>query len=173
MNKNLLVGLFVAIALVGAGGFYFSQRSGQTETAGDSAVLDVKEESVMMKEGYNGQLLAGDSSPFLTFNQEDYDKTLSEDKIVFLEFYANWCPVCRAEAPIIHSGFDNLEADNVVGFRVNFNDSDTDSDEKALAKEFSVPYQYTKIILKDGEEVFRDTTGWRSGDFEKAFGGVI
>lgn len=110
--------------------------------------------------GYEGKVLAGNTSVFLDFTKTDYDKALAEGKIVFLDFYANWCPICRAEEPAIKAGFDNLTTLNVVGFRVNYKDTDTDMYEDQLAKDFNVPYQHHKIILKDGKVVLSDGDTW-------------
>ena len=88
-------------------------------------------------------------------------------KIIVLDFYANWCPICRAEAPELKAGFDSLMTDAVIGFRVNFNDSDTDDDEKALAKQLAIPYQHTKVILKDGKEVLKSGDSWTRDDFTR------
>ena len=118
-------------------------------------------------EGYTGRVLAGNSSPFLEFNREDYEKALESDKIILLDFYANWCPICRAEEPGIFAGFDYLTENKLIGFRVNFNDSDTDSDEKQLAKDFNVPYQHTKIFLKKGIEISRSVDQWDKERFLK------
>ena len=109
---------------------------------------------------YNGRRLAGSTSPYLEFNQQDYEKALAEGKIIFLDFYANWCPICRGEEPDIFAGFNELTTDQVVGFRVNFKDDQTDDAEKVLAKEFAIPYQHTKVILKNGREVFRSSEIW-------------
>lgn len=118
-------------------------------------------------EGYSGRVLAGSTSVYIEFKKSDYDKALSSGKVVFLDFYANWCPICRAEEPEIHRGFDSLTENKIIGFRVNFNDSDTDNDEKQLAKDFNVPYQHTKIILKNGNEIFRSVDQWDKERFSK------
>ncbi len=123
-----------------------------------------------MVAGYSGKVLAGTSSPYIIFNKADYDKALSLGKIVFLDFYANWCPICRSEAPELKAGFDSLTTDKVVGFRVNFKDSDTDSEEKALAKQFEIPYQHTKVILKDGKVVLKDGDSWDKSRFAQEIG---
>lgn len=106
-----------------------------------------------------GQILAGKSSPYMVFSQEKYDKALRSGKIIFLDFYANWCPICRVEEPELGAGFDSLTTDKVVGFRINWQDSDTTTDMKDLATKFQITSQMTKLILKDGKIVFGPEVG--------------
>lgn len=94
---------------------------------------------------------------FYEFDKESYEAALSEGKYVFLDFYANWCPICRAEEPEIKAAFNELSTGNVVGFRVNYNDGDTDDDERALAKKLGVAYQHTKIVVAPDEKVVSRT----------------
>lgn len=119
--------------------------------------------------GYKGKALASASaSPYLEFNQEDYDKAKAEGKVILLNFYANWCPTCKAEQPRAIEGFNKLDNDNVVGFRVNYRDSDTESGEVALAKEFGISYQHTKIILdSNGERVLKSPENWDADRYVK------
>lgn len=114
---------------------------------------------------FTGKVLAGSTTPYLEFTKADYDKALAEQKIIVLNFYANWCPSCQAEHPEALRAFNTLEANNVVGFRVNFKDSETDADEAALAKQFAIPYQHTKVVLKDGAEVARSSDNWDSNAY--------
>ena len=126
----------------------------------DAVMEDGTMTDEMMEENFTGEILAGTDSLLLDFNQKDYQKALAEKKLVVLYFYANWCPVCIAEFPLMQSAFDKLANDDVIGFRVNYNDNQTDGDEKALAREFGVAYQHTKVILKDGERVLKSPEGW-------------
>lgn len=112
-----------------------------------------------------GNWLAGNKSFFFVFTKDDYQRALDGDKVIFLSFYADWCPFCRAEEPEIEAGFNALESDKVIGFRVNYNDGETDADEKALAEQLRITYQHTKVILVDGKEVFRTGDTWTRGDF--------
>lgn len=116
--------------------------------------------------GYKGKVLAGNPSPFLEFSKQDYEKALSENKIIVLNFYANWCPICRSEEPALYEGFNSLATDKIVGFRVNFKDSETDPDEEALAKDFKIPYQHSKVILKEGKEFSRSLDSWDKTTFD-------
>ena len=94
---------------------------------------------------------------FYEFDKAAYDGALKEGKIVFLNFYANWCPICKAEEPEIKAAFNELSTGNFIGFRVNYNDGDTDDDERALAKKFGITYQHTKIVVAPDEKVVSRT----------------
>ncbi|HLC60119.1 MAG TPA: thioredoxin family protein [Candidatus Nanoarchaeia archaeon] len=114
----------------------------------------------MMGASYNGKVLAGTDSPYLEFNKVDYDNALKENKKILLYFYANWCPICRVEQSNTFAAFNELKDTNLVGFRVNYKDSETDADEEALAKEFGIAYQHTKVILKNGQRVGKFPDSW-------------
>lgn len=175
MNKNLLLGGLVIFAVLG-GILYFVQSSNSITSS-----PEIKKEEVMVKKGTNttsqsdfsGKVLAGKSSPYIEFNKADYDKALAEGKIIFLDFYANWCPICRAEFPELYAGFDALTTDKVVGFRVNYNDSDTDADEKALAKQFDITYQHQKRIIKDGKVVLESADSWDKERVVREINGLL
>lgn len=109
---------------------------------------------------YNGNILAGKTSPYIEFNKPDYDAALNSNKKILLYFYASWCPLCRAEQPETFAAFNELNDANLIGFRVNYKDSATDSDEEALAREFGVSYQHTKVIIKDGQRVLKAPDSW-------------
>jgi len=108
-----------------------------------------------------GITLAGKASPLIEFNQKDYDQAVKEGKVVVLYFYANWCPICKNETETaLYPIFNQLRDRNVVGFRVNYKDTDTDASELALAKEFSVAYQHTKVILKGSKMITKSGEVW-------------
>lgn len=161
MNKLLVLSITLIVLVLGAIVVLNNQK--QETTVPEEKIKNTEKKI----EGYSGKVLAGNSSPFLEFNKEDYGKALESNKIIFLDFYANWCPICRAEEPEILAGFDSLIENRLIGFRVNFNDSETDSDEKQLAKDFNVPYQHTKIILKEGKEILRSVDQWDKEKFLK------
>lgn len=123
-------------------------------------MMNGKDEGKMMDSSYKGKVLAGTTSKYLEFNKEDYDKALKDNKKILLYFYANWCPICKKEQPNTFAAFNEVNDHDLIGFRVNYRDSDTDADEEALAKEFGVSYQHTKIILKDGQRVGKFPDSW-------------
>lgn len=94
------------------------------------------------------------------FDQALYEAALKDKKIIVLYFYANWCPLCKAEVPYFYESVAEFNNADIVGFRVNFNDNETDDDEKNLARKFGVAYQHTKVILKNGERVLKSPESW-------------
>ncbi len=119
-----------------------------------------KEDGVMMAK-YTGVVLAGKSAPILDYNKADYDVAIASDKLVVLYFSANWCPICKEEvANALYPAFNELNTDKVVGFRVSYKDSETDSDEKALAVQYGIPYQHTKVFVMNGKQILKAPDGW-------------
>jgi thiol-disulfide isomerase/thioredoxin len=90
-----------------------------------------------------------------------YDRSRAEGVPIILYFYANWCPICKAEEPEFRRLVEETSF-GVRAIRVNYNDSDTDADEKALAKQFGITYQHTFVYIdREGNEISR-TIGARS-----------
>lgn len=166
MNKNLLIGGIIAAAIIG-GTIFFASQNPEVNNSNTPTTQTQNTDEGKMVSGYTGKVLAGSSSPYIAFNKPDYDNAISSGKVVFLDFFANWCPVCREEAPNLKAGFDALQTDKVVGFRVNYNDTETDEDEKKLAREFGITYQHTKVILKNGKEITKSLESWDKETFLK------
>lgn len=110
---------------------------------------------------YYGEVLSesSDGAVLLDFNQSDYENAIMNEKLVALYFYANWCPTCKLEFPKMIDAFKKLPS-GVVGFRVNYNDSQTDNYEKGLARQFGVAYQHTKVFVKNGERILKSPESW-------------
>ena len=89
----------------------------------------------------DGELLVDAISPYIVYNVAGFEHARELNKVIFLEFYADWCPYCRTLDPQIRETFKNLNDTDVVGFRVNY-DKDI-----ALKKQYNVVYQHTHIVL--------------------------
>ena len=129
----------------------------------NGTMIEPENQSMMSSENqskYSGTVLAGSSAPLIDFKKADYDTAVKSDKLIVLYFYANWCPICRAEVPQLYAAFNELKTDNVIGFRVNYNDDQTDNNERALAQQFQIPYQHTKVFLKDGSIILKSPESW-------------
>ena len=122
---------------------------------GESIWMDgsFMEAGEMMEEESNQRILAGTKSKYYRFDKSHYEKSLAEGKVIFLDFHANWCPICKQEQPNIFEAFNELSNENVVGYQVHYNDDETNDDDKEMAKKFGVTYQHTKVIINKNGEV--------------------
>lgn len=137
----------------------------------DSMMKKEEEEGAMMNKGetmmkYSGVMLAGKTAPLLDFTKADYDAAIASDRLVVLYFYANWCPICREETKNgLYPAFNELTTNKVIGIRVNYKDSDTDSNEEALARQYGIPYQHTKVFVKNGKQILKAPDGWNKARY--------
>ncbi len=108
---------------------------------------------------------------YVPFTQAAYDQARAEGKNIFLEFYANWCPICIAQAPALENGLSQLKSDQLVAFRVNYKDSETDADETALAKKYNITYQHTHVVADSSENVLlKSNENWSAQDVVEKVG---
>jgi len=153
---NVLAIVLIGISLLAAAGVFLylkgrdSFQTGSTTDTPSTNSLNLPKEPVEN----------ASSAQILDYTSSNYQSALSSGKLVVLYFYANWCPICRAEFPLMQEAFRMLPNDKVVGIRVNYSDSDTDTDEEALAEEFNVPYQHYKVILINGQDVLSSRESW-------------
>ena len=91
------------------------------------------------------------------FNQVQYDSMLAAGKPVAVVFHADWCPTCRAQAPLLKELTQTSELKSLTLFVANF---DT---EKALKQSLGVTKQSTVVVFKGGKESARST-----GDTQQA-----
>jgi thiol-disulfide isomerase/thioredoxin len=173
--KILLVILLIALALVGV--WYFLAAGDDSGFIENVEVPDETAQGTSDPTGtYEGAVLGGgpEGGVLLAFDADDYEQALTSDKLVVLYFYANWCPICRAEFPRVQDVFNNeFRGENVIGFRVNFNDSETDTQEEELAREFGIVYQHSKIFLKNGEQVLKAPDEWQRERYVQEIGNAL
>jgi thiol-disulfide isomerase/thioredoxin len=133
--------------------------SGCTDASLEQAQPQSEESSATeqtVESAYKGQIIAGDTTKYIRFNSDDYQKALSEGKAVYLYFYANWCPICRAERPNILQAFNEMTLEDAVGFEVHYNDNEVTDEEEKISRDFGISYQHTTVILNTaGKESFR------------------
>ena len=85
-------------------------------------------------------LLAKPAAPFTVTLFDGRKITLDElrGKAVFLNFWASWCPPCRAEARDLEAAWQKVKDKNMVFIGVALQDTDKNSLE--FLKEFEVTY---------------------------------
>lgn len=92
-----------------------------------------------------GGALAAES----TFEAAKFDALQKEGKPVLVAIHADWCPTCRAQAPIISELIATPEFSGITALRVDYDG------QKPVVKRFKASMQSTLIVFKGGKEVGR------------------
>ena len=85
-------------------------------------------------------------------DKNNFEEVKNSDKLVLLDFYADWCGPCRMVAPILHEIAE--ERPDVLVGKINVDE------EEDLAAAFGVYSIPTLVVMKNGE-VVRQTSGAR------------
>ena len=78
----------------------------------------------------------------------DFNQVINENKLVLVDFYAEWCGPCKMLAPIISELKEELK-DQVYVIKVNVDE------EEELSNKFNIYSIPTLVLIKDGKEVSR------------------
>jgi thiol-disulfide isomerase/thioredoxin len=101
--------------------------------------------------------VAMDSKPF---NQAAFDAAQAAGKPILVEVTAPWCPVCKAQAPILAKLRSEARFKNLQTFTIDFDS------QKDLLKKFNVQKQSTLIAFKGKQEAGRSTGDTNAGSIE-------
>lgn len=78
---------------------------------------------------------------------EDFEKTIEDNEMVFIDFWADWCAPCRQFAPIYDAAAEKNE--DIVFGKV---DTEDQQQLAAMAGITSIP---TLMVFRDGIAIFR------------------
>jgi len=181
--KNPLI-IFVIVAVVGFGAYTLFQNSSKsnsmmkkdeavvqkdsqnsmekTETP-EQAAMEKKEGEAMVKKTDDKMMV---DSRYLEYSKVALEKAATKRRVLF--FYASWCPTCRPADENFKENISKLPED-VTLIRVNYNDPDTDQEEKDLAKKYGITYQHTYVQI-DGTG--KEVTKWNGGQINELLSNI-
>lgn len=84
-----------------------------------------------------------------TYNEAEFMMAQKKGKTIVVDVYADWCPTCRAQAPILEELRTQRQSSDVLFVKVNFDD------EKAFLRQHRIPRQSTVLVFNGMEEVAR------------------
>ena len=111
--------------------------------------------TIAMRKMKNTPLVA-DHEKVLTLTEQNFQQQ-TKNKLVLVDFWAEWCAPCRMMAPVLNEVASELKGNSRVG-KVDIQQY------QSLANKFKVRNIPTLILLKNGTEINR-FVGIKSKDF--------
>lgn len=165
MNNKIIIVAVVTVVLIGGGMIITNQKSKAPENpkmAPDNVMVTMTQEQIAAERAKALEV----NSSYVPYSKETIDEPATGRRVLF--FYASWCPTCVPTDKNLSQNTSLLPNDVTV-IRVNFNDPDTDQEEKDLAKKYGVTYQHTFVqIDSQGKEI----TKWNGGQIEELLGKI-
>src|SRR5438874_494276 len=93
-------------------------------------------------------LAALDKKPF---DAQAFEAAQATGKPILVEVHASWCPICKAQTPILARLSSTPKFQDMVRFNIDFDS------QKDLLRKFNVQKQSTLIAFKGKQEVARST----------------
>lgn len=160
--------IIVSIVLIGGGAYLLSSNeraasptqdgSEQQPNAALSQTDSLTDESSESSTNNNDERVA---SRYVDYSKTALDSSTSKRRVLY--FYATWCPTCKVANTDFQTNTDKIPEDVIV-IRTNYNDSDTDQEEKDLARKYGITYQHTFVQI-DGQG--NELTTWNGGQLEE------
>jgi thiol-disulfide isomerase/thioredoxin len=112
-----------------------------------------------------GSIASGmDKKPF---DQSAFEAAQAAGKPILVEVSASWCPICKAQAPILSRLRTDPRFKELVSFNIDFDS------QKDLLRKFNVQKQSTLIVFKGKQEAGRSTGDTDAGSIEALLGKAI
>lgn len=92
---------------------------------------------------------AAAASEWPAYSSERFEEAQAAGETVIIDVSADWCPTCRAQAPILDELATEDALEDVIFMRVDF---DT---EKTFLREHRIPRQSTIVVFDGASEVDR------------------
>ena len=97
------------------------------------------------------------------YDKAAFDKAVADGKPVIVDFYADWCPTCKTQKPIVQELLRDPKMKDVTLFVADFDK------EKDLKRALRVSQQSTFVVFKGGKEVARSTGQTRKAEIAAVF----
>lgn len=181
-NPITAIVILAVVVVLGIGAYTLSQNSSKSTSmmkndeavmakdpsanSGQEAVME-KTDGAMMKE--NDSSMKDDkmaTSRYVQYSKPALDSASSARRVLF--FYANWCPSCKPANADFEANSSKIPTDLTV-IRVNYNDTETDKEEKDLAKKYGITYQHTYVQIDSSGKV---VTKWNGGQLDELLSNI-
>jgi thiol-disulfide isomerase/thioredoxin len=94
------------------------------------------------------------------YDQAAFDAAQAAGKPILVEISASWCPICKAQAPILSRLRDDPRFKELVSLNIDFDS------QKDLLRKFNVQKQSTLIVFRGKQEAGRSTGDTNAASIE-------
>ncbi|OGG17093.1 hypothetical protein A3D77_05780 [Candidatus Gottesmanbacteria bacterium RIFCSPHIGHO2_02_FULL_39_11] len=153
-NPIIIFVIIAVVAVLGFGTYTISQNSSQSDSIQSDSMMK-KDDSAMEEDKLTDDKIAG--SRYVQYSKSALDSASSNRRVLF--FYASWCPTCKPADASFTQNASKIPED-VTLIRVNYNDPETDQEEKDLAKKYGITYQHTFVQIDSTD---KEVMKWNGG----------
>ncbi len=185
MKSPMTILIIVAVvAVLGVAAFTLAQNSSKSDSMMDKDEIvlqkdrqnsmektETPEQEFMEKKEGEAMIKKTDDkitsdSRYVEYSKAALEKAASNRRVLF--FYASWCPTCRPADASFKENTSKIPED-VTLIRVNYNDPETDQEEKELAKKYGITYQHTYVQIDGaGKEISK----WNGGKIDELLSNI-
>ena len=90
-----------------------------------------------------------DNDDWQTYDAAEFMMAQKKGKTIVVDVYADWCPTCRAQAPILDEIRAEKQTSDVLFVKVNFDEN------KDFLREHRIPRQSTILVFNGMTEAAR------------------
>jgi len=176
-NPIIILTIIAVAAVLGIGTYALSQYSSQPESMMEKDEAMLPKETTVMEDKTDGTVMEKDTvstetsdkmmgdtatnSRYVEYSKASLGNASGNRRVLF--FYASWCPTCKPTDANLKANTGKIPNDVTV-IRINYNDPETDQEEKDLAKKYGITYQHTFVqIDSEGNEVAK----WNGGKIDE------
>lgn len=91
----------------------------------------------------------GSAAGWAAYDETEFMMAQKKGRTIVVDVHADWCPTCRAQAPILEELRQERQSANVLFVKVDF---DTD---KTFLRAHRIPRQSTVVVFNGMDEVAR------------------
>lgn len=166
MNKNWIIGIVVAIVIIGGLAFAMNQNNNEVASTSENTSMTQKDEATQADEvmenkdqqndNANKDAMMNKAGAYKDYSADTVKAEQSAGQKVVLFFHAPWCPFCKAADLAFKAKLDQIP------FGVTVLKTDYDSNTE-LKKKYGVTYQHTFVQIDSNGNMI---TKWNGGDID-------